>query len=846
MQPLGLRIFGLVLLALFGFLGVSLGSYSPTDVPDRLVFPPMESVHNLCGPLGAHTASLLLNGLGFAAFFLLVPLGIEAVELLRGRPLNQFFLRSLGLCFVLVGISGFCGLFSTSLVFQTGPVIGPGGYLGTVAVVLLSRYVAMTGICIFFASLVVAGLILLGDQTLLQILALFHSIIRPETKSSSSDSEIVTDLHFEHSADEPVIEGVGESEVVLESVDQYPQILRGWFGFQSKPIRLERPHVAVVPPPDGGVEDNPTVETYERPPLTLLAEPEPFDDSEFEATIKRQSHQLEQAFANYGMDVQVVDIQSGPSISQFELELAKGLRVNKVQSHENDLAVALKVQNVRVVPSIPGKNTVGVELPNEHRQIVRLRDVMEQRSDAEQKMSLPIYLGKDVSGQPMVVDLAKLPHLLIAGRTGTGKSVCLNSIIISILMTRTPEQVRMLMIDPKTVELAPYGSIPHLMHPVVTDMRKAEAVLGWAVEKMEERYQLLAAAGVRQLGEYNHLSEQELRRRMKMLDVSDEEWEAVPKTMPSVVILVDEMADLIQTAAKEVETHIARLAGKSRAVGIHLVLATQKPTVNVVTGLIKSNLPARVAFGVASKTDSIVVLDQIGAERLLGNGDLLFLHPGTSQILRGQGTYVDGEEIEAIIKMIGTEEPDFVEELVALNPDEDVAADTDDEFSEYEPEAKRDKLYDQAVEFIIQKGKGSLSSLQTRFGIGYGRAHRLISFMEEDGVVGPDNGPKAREVITTLGAWRRQRAKSTATPAARETVLRQRRISLKSAPMPKPRRPKYIEPVFEEPEEEFLEEEYFDDENEEDIEDEYEGEEEKTIVPPPRRRSAVDGIRLRR
>ncbi|MDR0337487.1 MAG: DNA translocase FtsK, partial [Planctomycetaceae bacterium] len=500
---------------------------------------------------------------------------------------------------------------------------------------------------------------------------------------------------------------------------------------------------------------------YQFPTTDLLTLPEPFDQEEYLEMVHQQAAMLEKAFSDFKTQVQVVDIQTGPVISQFELKLAKGLRLNSIQRLSDDLAIAMKVPSVRIVAPIPGKNTVGVELPNEHRQMVRIRDVIESSPDAEEKYNIPIYLGKDVSGQPMIIDLTKLPHLLIAGRTGTGKSVCLNSMIVSILMTRSPEQVRMLMIDPKMVELSPYKTIPHLIHPVVTDMRKAEAILAWAVEKMEERYQLLASAGVRQIGEYNKLSEVELRNRMGMLDASEEEWEEIPKSMPYLVIIADEMADLMMMAAKEVETHIIRLAQKSRAVGIHLVLATQKPTVDIVTGLIKSNLPARIAFGVATRTDSLVVLDRIGAERLLGNGDMLFLQPGTSQVLRGQGTYVSDKEIAAIIELIGTDCPDFVEELVAIDLDDEEAAGNATSSNDDDTKIQRDELYHQAVEFIIQQGRGSLSLLQRRFSVGYGRAARLIEFMAEDGIVGPYNGSKPREVIMTLGDWKRKRIAGT-------------------------------------------------------------------------------------
>ena len=337
--------------------------------------------------------------------------------------------------------------------------------------------------------------------------------------------------------------------------------------------------------------------------------------------------------------MRVVEIDTGPVITQFELELEAGLRLSKVTALADDLAIALRVPSVRVVAPIPGKNTVGVEVPNEKQVMVRLRELIEACPEAMEKKRIPVYLGKDVSGRPLVVDLAKMPHLLIAGRTGTGKSVCLNALILSILMSRTPDQVKMLMIDPKMVELSPYKRVPHLMHPVITDMKKAEAVLAWAVDKMEERYDLLARCGVRHLDSYNELGRDKILERLS-IDPSSEEATQIPEKMPYIVIIADEMADMMMTSGKDVEGHIIRLAQKSRAVGIHLVLATQKPTVDVITGLIKSNLPARIAFQVASRVDSRVVLDEMGADRLLGNGDMLYLMPGTSKITRAQGTYV--------------------------------------------------------------------------------------------------------------------------------------------------------------------------------------------------------------
>jgi len=387
-----------------------------------------------------------------------------------------------------------------------------------------------------------------------------------------------------------------------------------------------------------------------------------------------------------------------------------------------------------------------VEVPNEKTVMVRLRELLTACEEETQKSSIPVYLGKDVSGNPLTMDMAKMPHLLIAGRTGTGKSVCLNTLILSILMTRTPDEVRMLMIDPKMVELSPYKKVPHLMHPVITDMKKAEAALEWAVEKMEERYTLLAKAGVRHLDTYNQLGKEEVLDRLG-IDADSVQADDIPDHMPYIVIIADEMADLMMTSGKDVEGHIIRLAQKSRAVGIHLVLATQKPTVDVITGLIKSNLPARIAFQVASRTDSRVVLDEMGADKLLGNGDMLFLAPGTSNLTRAQGTYVSDDEVNGIVDFYSQYEPQYSEELRELGKNNEAAP------AGAGGERIHDDMYKPAIEVVIREGRGSVSLLQRALGIGYGRAARLIDYMAEDGVVGEYNGSQARDVMYTMEQW---------------------------------------------------------------------------------------------
>ncbi len=488
-------------------------------------------------------------------------------------------------------------------------------------------------------------------------------------------------------------------------------------------------------------------EDYQLPSLQLLQQSDDISYEDQLVEVRRKALILEETFKNFGFNIRVVEIETGPVIAQYEIELEAGLRLSKITGLADDLAIALRVPSVRIVSPIPGKNTVGIEVPNENRQVVMLRDVIEESDTRAAKMNIPVFLGKDVSGNPMVVDLAKMPHLLIAGRTGTGKSVCLNAIISSILMCCRPNEVRMLMIDPKMVELSGYGQLPHLMHPVIVDMKKAEAILAWAVEKMEERYGLLARAGVRHINSFNALGREEVLRRLE-IDEADEAKD-IPDKLPFIVIIADEMADLMMTAGKDVETHIVRIAQKAREVGIHLILATQKPTVDVITGLIKSNLPARLSFQVASKTDSRVVLDENGADKLLGNGDMLFLWPGTSTTIRGQGTYLSDEEIDSVCAHCSMGKQNFVGELMNLKVEDEASGET----ASLDELKKKDELYDSAIEVVIREGRGSCSLLQRCLGIGYGRAAKLIDFMAEDGIVGAYNGSKAREVILTMPQW---------------------------------------------------------------------------------------------
>jgi S-DNA-T family DNA segregation ATPase FtsK/SpoIIIE len=482
-----------------------------------------------------------------------------------------------------------------------------------------------------------------------------------------------------------------------------------------------------------------------------LSDPEPFPVEDHEQKLREVAALLEKTFQDFGLNVKVVGIHTGPVITQYEIALETGLRLNKVTTLADDLALNLKVSSVRVVAPLPGRNTVGIEVPNEIRQTVRLKELVTATAATPKvaKFKLPIFLGKDVEGRPLAYDLADMPHLLIAGRTGTGKSVCLNTIIVSMLLTRRPDECRMILIDPKKVELSDYAQIPHLMTPVVKDEKKAEAILAWAVDKMEERYEWLHRARVRNIASYNELDYNEVVRRVNP-DTEDER-RAIPRRMPYIVIVIDEVADLIMRMKKEIEGNIILLAQKSRAAGIHLVLATQKPTVDVVTGLIKSNLPARICFQVASRSDSAVVLDEKGAERLLGKGDMLFLQPGTSTIVRAQGALVEDKEIERVVGAIATDTPNYDSELLNLKTRDQAEGGSGGEVGEKLRE--RDPLYEQAVEIVIREQRGSTSLLQRVLGIGYGKASRFIDYMAEDGIVGGYNGSNARQVLVSLDEW---------------------------------------------------------------------------------------------
>ena len=502
-------------------------------------------------------------------------------------------------------------------------------------------------------------------------------------------------------------------------------------------------------------EDIPRTENYEGyqfPTLDLLEEPEGNYSEKMEAYVREQAGLLTRTLATYGLEGEITHIESGPVVTLYSVELAAGTRVARLETVAKDIARALQAPNVRIIPNMVGRTSVGIEVPNKQKEKVRLKELMSSGHAAN--MMLPMFLGKDSAGEPLVLDLTKMPHMLIAGTTGSGKSVCMNTIIMSWLYTKRPDELKLVLVDPKMVEMAQFSEIPHLACPVITEMGKAAAILEWAVNKMEERYELFKEAGVRDIKSFNALTEAELRETISPAD--EVEWAKVPKKLPYMVFVIDELADLMMTN-KEVEQSIVRIAQKARAVGIHLILATQRPQATVVTGLIKSNMPCRVGFKVASGTDSRIVLDQKGAELLLGQGDMLVVTPSQTDARRCQGTLVDDKEARAVTKFLKTvAAPSFERQLLTIRSGA-VANTGNDGGSGGGEDAERDELFDKAVEIIIDSGRGSVSLLQRRLAIGYGRASRLVDQMGLAGILGEHKGSVAREVIVTMDDWRRMK-----------------------------------------------------------------------------------------
>ncbi len=765
----------LTLFAAGGLLATAVASYRP-----------LSGSENIFGEYGDEAAAMLVDTLGWASVVFLGAWFVLAGLLVVNRSPLRFTVRVLGWAVLTA-----CGAVAVDW-FDVGlsqvSAAGRGGSVGAYLRFGLEDAVEPLVAQVAFGTVALIGLVFAADWLVVGVLRIVWTSLRGIWKAAVWSNDRVADgsekvlAGLEVAANAvkaavpaaPVRVPVAETPPVVATLPfvkpkkpapeaaktepaTVPAVATEPAKVEDIPIHVHSepaavPLVRAAPPaPVLPPTEPPAAAPYQLPPLTLLKDPEPFPVEDHELKLRDMAALLEKTCLDFGIKIKVVGIHTGPVITQYEVSLETGLRLNKVTTLADDLALNLRVPSVRVVAPLPGRNTVGIEVPNEIRQTVRLKDLVTAIASTSKfaKFKLPLFVGKDVEGRSLAYDLATMPHLLIAGSTGTGKSVCLNTIIISLLLTRRPDECRMILIDPKKVELTQFAQIPHLMTPVVKDEKKADAILSWAVDKMEERYEFLHRARVRNIAAYNELPYEEITRRMNPDSVED--LEKIPRKMPYIVIVIDEVGDLMMKMKKEIEGNIILLAQKSRAAGIHLILATQKPTVDVVTGLIKSNMPARICFRVTNRSDSAVVLDEKGAERLLGMGDMLLLQTGVTT--RAQGAYVDDEEIERVVESIATETPNYDSELLNLKTREQIEAGAGGGAEVGEKLRERDPLYEQAVEIVIREQRGSTSLLQRALGIGYGKASRFVDFMAEDGIVGAYNGSNARQVLIAPDEW---------------------------------------------------------------------------------------------
>ncbi|MCH9608741.1 MAG: DNA translocase FtsK [Chlamydiales bacterium] len=488
----------------------------------------------------------------------------------------------------------------------------------------------------------------------------------------------------------------------------------------------EKKSKELPPPPPQPIKAS--LEGYQIPPSSLLTEIAPVDQSQLTSDLKRQAEVLEETLSSFGIDAKVGDIHCGPTITSFEVHPAFGVKVQKIKALEKDLALNLQARSIRIIAPIPGKAAVGIEIPNLYPQEVSFRELLEEYRG---KLHIPLLLGKMVNGESVVTDLAKMPHLIIAGATGSGKSVCINSIVMSIMMTARPDEIKLVMIDPKKVELTAYTHLPHMLAPVITEPAGAVAALNWLTKEMDRRYEMFRQLGIRNIHSFN------TRKINEELETSlDIE---IPKKMPFIVVIIDELADLMMISSSDIETPIARIAQMARAVGIHLILATQRPSREVITGLIKANFPTRIAFKVSSRVNSQIIIDENGAESLLGNGDLLFMPPGTSSLLRAQGAFIRDDDINKTIHYICSQAPTNY-----LIPNFDTYRDPLD--SDLDDSSPRDALYDDAKNLVLETGTASTTFIQRKLKVGYARAAGLMDQLEDRGVIGPSEGAKPRKI----------------------------------------------------------------------------------------------------
>ena len=702
------------------------------------------AVRNAGGKAGAWIADMLLYLFGLSAYWwvlfciFVIWWGFRQIETVALGDRRSFAVGAAGFCFLLIASAGLESLRFYTL--KTALPLAPGGMLGAIVAKGLARGFGFTGATLILLAMVAIGFSLFTRVSWLAALERFGGWLE--------DAYAWVARRFSRWQDTRVgavaaVEREFEVEVVKRRLDDH------------QPIRIEAPVVEIVK--SARVEREKQAPLFEDipdsplPPLHLLDQRSGDVETISSETLEFTSRLIEKKLMDFGVEVKVVAAYPGPVITRYEIEPAVGVKGSQIINLVRDLARALSVVSIRVVETIPGKSCMGLELPNPKRQIVRLAEILSSKVYSDLNTPITIAMGKDIAGNPVVADLAKMPHILVAGTTGSGKSVAINAMILSLVYKSTPAQVRLILVDPKMLELSIYDGIPHLLAPVVTDMKQAASALYWCVAEMERRYKLMSNFGVRNLAGFNQKVHEGAKANKPLINPGTADpntpgsGEALQE-LPLIVVVIDELADLMMVVGKKVEELIARLAQKARAAGVHLILATQRPSVDVITGLIKANIPCRVAFQVSAKVDSRTILDQMGAEALLGQGDMLFLPPGTGYVQRVHGAFVADHEVHKVVEYLRAHaQPQYVEGVLDGATGDGDAGAAIDPLSGGNGEA--DPLYDQAVEIVLKSRRASISLVQRHLRIGYNRAARLIEQMERAGMVSPMQSNGNRDVL---------------------------------------------------------------------------------------------------
>ncbi|MCL2877843.1 MAG: DNA translocase FtsK [Acidobacteria bacterium] len=722
----------LLLVALLVFL--CLVSYSSGDTSFNTLSP-KPTAENKIGRLGAYTSDLLYQTFGFSAFLLLVPLLVIGWKLISGRKIHAKYLKTCGFLLLLSASAAAFQLFPFG---PENPAFMPGGVTGLILSDFLLKNLNRVGTIIVIGGALFLGILATTPWSLSRSFSRSSTIPDPDPPTPSLKERFLLWREKRKARRIAKVNIKPATTVTLnlppKSIPVRPHFSSGSITPVSKEARDESNTTHVfdeTTKPRSGRRRN-----FKLPPIELLNAGEdslPVDETE----LVERAKMLADKCAEFDANGNITQIHPGPVVTTFEFKPDPGVKYSRITGLVDDLCLGIKAESLRI-DRIPGKATIGIEVPNPNRETIMLRDLVESDAFTGSRSKLTLAMGKLINGSPCVADLSKMPHLLIAGSTGAGKSVGLNCMITSILYKATPEEVRFIFIDPKCVELGIYTDIPHLLTPIVTDPGEAANALRWATNEMEIRYKKLARQGVRNIEQYNALLRSEQTR-------SDKEDEDPEEPLPYLVLVIDELADLMMVSSKEVEASISRLTAKARAVGIHLILATQRPSVDVITGVIKSNLPSRVAFKVASKVDSRTIIDGNGAEQLLGNGDMLFIPPGTARLIRVHGAYLSEKETKDIVEYLKAQGRPTYDDSV-LN----YGAEAADEPGGLVETDATDSMYNDAVRVVVGEGRASTSLLQRRLSIGYGRAAKLIDMMYNNGIVGPADGAKPREVLAGL------------------------------------------------------------------------------------------------